>query len=308
MPVGPEMALRIEHLMRRELEIIDRERPGPIAHTLMLSQGGLNREHKQAMARIRDGIQSKRSVDEFIDEWQDVPHLAAISKLAIAHIILEAERESVLGEIAKGHPPAAQLRRISTSWLSVVAGRLNPEERRRDIFNVFRDTAFITFNYDRCIEYYLLTYFHNTHAYSEAEANRALASIPIFHVYGSLGDIQLGPRDQVSFGSVATQLNRPAAGIKTFTEEMDSVSGAVMQAVARNASKLIFLGCAFHDQNLRALFPSGTGAAVVWGTTYKMRPRRVEQVKSFFVGNDTRLEEFQCAEFLDRHDEEIFED
>ena len=94
MPVGSELAVAIEDLVSRDLS----EGQGPVSSALSKS-GGYTEAHKAAMVRIRDGIQSKDSIDDFLSEWDDIPDIGRVAKLAIAHVILNAERQSILGQM-----------------------------------------------------------------------------------------------------------------------------------------------------------------------------------------------------------------
>src|SRR5687768_13283427 len=94
MPVGSQLAEQIEQLLDLELAPGDlSERPISAA---LMRRGGLRDEHQRAMARIVQGIQSRDSIDQFIDDCRDVPELPRIAKLCIAYLINEAERSTVL--------------------------------------------------------------------------------------------------------------------------------------------------------------------------------------------------------------------
>lgn len=315
MPVGSELAVRIEDLLDDELRRLRRREPGPISSCILRSPGGMINQHELAMQRIRDGIQSRSSVDEFIDEWQDVPKLTEVAKLCIAHLMLKAEEGSVLGDIAFGRGATAPtLRKVRDSWLGIISRNLNPKARRRDVIDVFKDCAFITFNYDRSIEQFLMSTFVSTHGLSHAEASEALATIPIHHVYGSLGDLEPGKWGtsvglRTTFGSDCNRLDLAAAQIRTFTEELASGDIAKLRECISDASRLVFLGCAYHPQNLQALFPEGpfTVSKHVWGTTYQMRPRAVDRVRSYFDDDGVTLEALTCSQLLTEFQEDIFQ-
>ena len=258
MPIGADLAVAIEALLAKDLQA----NGGPITTALERS-GGFTNLHRSAMVRIRDGIQSCDSIDDFLSEWDDVPEIGRIAKLCIAHLILAAERQSVLGEMIQGgRPPVEALRSLKGSWLSVIADQANPAERRRDVRAVFKGIGIITFNYDRCIEQYLMARFVNTAGLGRSDAVNALAEIPIHHAYGSLGDIT-NPHATVEFGADDVFMSKAAGGIATYTEDLETARVGQIRDLVASAEKLVFLGCAFHGQNLEVLFgdnpPHGGG-------------------------------------------------
>src|SRR5262249_21509255 len=70
-------------------------------------------------------------------------------------------------------------------WYGYLFGKLNAE------FSEFSQNklSIITFNYDRSLEYYLLTALRSSYNKTSDECAQALEAIPIVHVYGQLGEI-----------------------------------------------------------------------------------------------------------------------
>jgi hypothetical protein len=309
MPVGDTLARETERLMLAELNSGSRWPEGPISNAIA-GHGGLDQRHISAMQRIRDGIQSCPSIDEFINEWQDVPFLPDICKLAIAQIILRAERSSVLAAIENEDSiPAELLRKLEDSWLGITLSRLGPGLRRRDIQQRLENVAFITFNYDRCIEQYLMASFKSTYGMTDSDGAALLASTPVLHVYGSLGSLPQGHMGGVEFGGSDRMVSYAAKSIRTYTEEIASDHAMQIQSVLRGAEKVIFLGCAYHQQNLQVLLGSQASLhdVAVWGTTYRMRPISVERVRAILPNFNTLLEPVEASELLIRNVEAIFE-
>jgi hypothetical protein len=253
MPVGSELAVSIERIL--DSEIVSRSDSGPIA-TALARNGGFGDIQRAAMARIRDGIQSQDSIDDFLAEWSDFEDVERVAKLCIAHLILDAERESELGRIARMTAnQAVALRNLQGSWLGVLGRRLNPGVRRRDITHVYANVTFVTFNYDRCIEQYLLSTFQSTFNLPREAALEAVDRIPILHAYGSLGHIGLAT-PTVEFGANDWSLGQAASGIKTYMEQLDKSRLIAIQSAVGQAERIVFLGCAYHAQNVDVLFGS----------------------------------------------------
>jgi hypothetical protein len=115
---------------------------------------------------------------------------------------------------------------------------------------------FIVFNYDRCIEHFL---YHALQAYyglNEGNATSVLERLTFYHPYGSVGPLPWMHQPRaVAYGEEvnADQFLESASQIETFTEGTDPESSAVadIQRCAGGASRVVFLGFAFHRQNLK---------------------------------------------------------
>lgn len=307
MPLGGDLALQIEQLLAADLR--NQTHDGPIS-TALMRDGGYSPEHAKVMARIRDGIQSCDSIDDFISEWSEVKDIERIAKLCIAYLVLQAESASSLWPVSQNLSEAAEgLRGLRASWLSIIGRKLNPLSRRRDLAKVYADCAFVTFNYDRCIQQYLLASFMSTFNRSREDAMALVSNIPIYHAYGSLGDIA-DPTCNVEFGAKDWMVGFAARGIRTYTENAPSEDVMRIRDVIRTAEKIVFLGCAFHGQNLDLLFGEDRTLtdAQMFGTVVGMAGRPLNEAKKALseLTNSWVLEDLTCGELLRAHDESIF--
>ncbi|MEG3149245.1 hypothetical protein U1769_05050 [Sphingomonas sp. ZT3P38] len=303
MPIGSALAVQIEALLDGELT----NRDGPISNALMRN-GGLTDVHLTAMAQIRSGIHSRDSIDQFIDDRSDSPYIAMIAKLCIAHLILTAERSTAL-HVPRGQTGEGAMRSLRQTWLSQVLRRSNEPMNRQRVLDCLADVAFVTFNYDRCIEQFILLSVAATCALSLSEAAKIAAQVPVHHVYGSLGDIFDPAGNKVPFGSDDIwSISHGASRIRTFTEEMESTDAPHFQACLRDADNIVCLGMAYHSQNLRLLFPDGSPNGSVYGTTLGLRPRALGELSSFFQASaaSTRWIAIKCSEFVEEIGDDIF--
>jgi hypothetical protein len=120
----------------------------------------------------------------------------------------------------------------------------------------------ICFNYDRCIEQYLM---HTISAAYGIELKEALDIVEktfnIIHPYGSLGRITVEPdvrsRNKVAFGydiENGMDIEDIAHGIKTYTEQTHDVQNVkAIQTAITFCKNLVFLGFGFNNQNLDLL-------------------------------------------------------
>jgi hypothetical protein len=285
MPVGPSLAEAIESLMDQEAS--GRRFEGPISNVLMRN-GGLGETEVRAITRVRQGIVSKESIDDFVDEWKDIPRLQDVAKLGITQAILTGERHTTWGQaaynaISKSHA----LRRSRESWLGKILRLHNRTTARRAFLETMSDIAFVVFNYDRLIEYHLYHYLTIALDVPESEAREVLRTVPIIHVYGPVGELpELGGRHP--FGRSEPQTLAHSAGmIRTYTETVESLTGDAIIRLMSGAQKVVFLGAAYHSQNLKLLFPETAmlktkDAPKIFGTVYGMRGPRVDEVHTFF--------------------------
>ncbi|MET3666870.1 hypothetical protein [Caulobacter sp. 1776] len=114
----------------------------------------------------------------------------------------------------------------------------------------------MTFNYDRCLEQFLLANFMHTCNLPQESALTALDNIEIQHAYGWLGPIVADRHPKsVPYGTTdPMHVSWAASQIKTFTEEVESGAAERIRNTILCADRLIFLGFGFHDRNLDLLF------------------------------------------------------
>lgn len=302
------MANLIRDALARELtgranDDIDAE---PI--TSAISTEGFGVAHRQAMERIRDGINSKESIDDFIDEWSDMPHLADVAKIAISHCILTAEGSSSLANLSNRSSRSTVLNGLRGTWLGYILRFHNSGRARRSFLESMSDASFIVFNYDRCVEYYLWHHLNTTLAVSEDEAREVIRSVPIIHPFGVVGELpELGGHQ--SFGvSNWRSLLHCGRQIRTYTEAVDSIVGDRIASVMENAERVVFLGFAYHSQNMELLFPHDYPDADTWGTVMGLRSRRHHELQAFLqrTGRYLHLEPVRAVELLTAHHDALF--
>lgn len=307
-PVGDELARRIDTQLAKEV----RDRDGPISGALM-ANGGLTEDHRRAMTRISRGIHSVDSIDKFIDECRDEKLVATIAKLAIAREILSAEDTCSL-RVDDGIPLETTLRTARATWLGLICRYANESVSRQDFLQCLRGIAFVTFNYDRSIERFLTLWAQGTLLVAYEEAAKLVSSIPIKHVFGTMGHLPGLPtagEPQTIFGEVnASSIWRAARGIKTFTEEIGSDHMFEIRRLVSDADRIVFLGFHFHRPNMDILFEGGWPRdRQVYATTYKMSARARGRVETGFgsFGNRFTPVSDKCGPFMGQFGEEILD-
>ena len=200
------------------------------------------------------------SIDNFIDNHRGNEKLALCGKLAIVRSISDAEQRSLLYFERNRVDSNIDFNRLLNTWYPIFFQKLTENCIPKQLEDRFKSITLIIFNYDRCVEHYLCNSLKNYYKIEERAAAKLVNSINIYHPYGSVGRLPWENKDtSVDFGTDidADKLLQLAQGIKTFTEGTDPGSSEISKIRKHIgiADKLVFLGFAFHSQNLELIDP-----------------------------------------------------
>jgi hypothetical protein len=174
------------------------------------------------------------SIDAFLNSNRHRGGFDLIGKATIAKIILQYEKNSSFGG--------------SDDWMGYLFQIMLEGVNSLPDFLDNNKVSFITFNYDRFLEYFLFSRIQNSFGVSSEEATAALKEIPIHHVYG-------GPGDDIKYAE--TSINgwtQSARGIKTiFDDEHDSAAIKSSKMLLEDCIKICLLGFGFHRENIQLL-------------------------------------------------------
>ena len=217
---------------------------GPLSYNYLLA----------AADAIREGMPLAISIDNLLDAHQGDQAIELCGKVAIAKAVLGAEQNSLLYNPDPGS--SFDIGRLAGTWYVRFAQLLMEDVRSWDISKAIENVSIITFNYDRCVEHFLRQAFMTYYRIESSEAEELVGSIPIKHPYGQVGrlDWQVG-EEGVGFGRPeAADLLRLSQQIRTFTERVeDEAALAGLHDLVEQAETIVFLGFAFHRQNLQLL-------------------------------------------------------
>ncbi len=210
----------------------------------------------QACWRIRDGVVLSSSIDDFIDTHQEDRDIAVCSKLAIARSILEAERQSKLFYERNNIKNTVNFPSVSDTWYAGFYQFLSQGVTKANLDSLFENVTVISFNYDRCIEHFLV-HAIAAHYHVNIDAARHLVEkkLTIFHPYGSVGSYFAPPDQAVEFGFKGIpDFDKVMKTLKTYTEQIEDKEDlrAIREAIIK-ADIIVFLGTAFHDNNIALL-------------------------------------------------------
>jgi hypothetical protein len=275
LPVGRELARQIGEVMDIRFELGNR----PVGtgdmdlYTTLTQQMRSNvQEYQEAAWLIRDGIALAQSIDDFIDLHRSNPFVVQYGKAALAKAILKAERGSRLYVNPRIDSSAFDPAKLADTWLVKFAHMLGRGVTRENAREIFDHVSFIVFNYDRCIEYFLQNALRLLYGIREEEAFSIVGNLRIIHPYGVVGNAEFG-HGRADYVALANQ-------VKTYTEQMTNAD--VLKAVrdeVQSAQCIVFLGFAYHSQNLLMLKPAlPMRHKLIFGTAHGMSNADVEVV------------------------------
>ena len=108
--------------------------------------------------------------------------------MAIVHSILTAEGQSSLALIRSGARSIADNDTRDT-WLFKLARLLLKDVPPGSESRVFENVRFITFNYDRSLEFFMARAISDALNLELKDAMRIVGDAPILHAYGSIGPL-----------------------------------------------------------------------------------------------------------------------
>jgi hypothetical protein len=230
-------------------------------------------QFQQAAWRIRDGIAFAQSIDDFLDQHRNDPHVNLYGKAAIIQAVAEAEQGSRLFFNPHVGGETFNAERLADTWFVKFMYMLCRGVPRENVREIFDHVSFVIFNYDRCIEHFLINALQRAYSIRHEDAVATVDDLNIVRPYGSIGNLS-----EVPFGATRLNCVALAEGIKTYTEQVAAADMIQrINAEIQRAECIIFLGFAYHSQNMRLLRPAElTPAKPVFGTGYGMSDSDIE--------------------------------
>ncbi|MEI8234263.1 MAG: hypothetical protein WCH57_06215 [Verrucomicrobiota bacterium] len=215
----------------------------------------------------------KNSIDAFLESRSE---LITIGKMAIAGCLIPRENpDSIFNLQLKGN-----------NWYDYLFEQMAaPLSKFGD-----NEVSFITYNYDRSLEFYLETVLRKSYGASDIQITDIFKRIPIVHLHGTLGDLPFR-RDRLArdFTPILDDMSAHLAAnsIKIIHENISKEPQFKEAAkLLRNAEELVFLGFGYHETNLKRLRLDKYVFADIRGTAYDMTQREINAIANSF---DERL-------------------
>ena len=228
---------------------------------ILHSRGDLN-QALRACQHISVALPQAMSIDNFIDAHQGNSEIEFFGKLAIVRAILEAEKSSRMYVDPSNINNRLNFRSLEETWFNMFWQRISENCQVDGLSARLASVVFIVFNYDRCIEHFLYHSIRNYYGLPDNEAASLVNAMQVFHPYGMVGSLPwTGGASPMEFGAepISHELLRLVEQIKTFTEGTDPEASdiAAIRSHVAQADTLVFLGFAYHPQNLELLKRTG---------------------------------------------------
>jgi hypothetical protein len=265
MPLGKDLKKQISALLTNERDAL---RTLNFEQAAQFCFNAIERHYKKArkaemtiyqlsnlMGEMVRALEYDVSVDNFLYNHQDNEAYQIFGKTAIFSTILKAENKSALWTDINNRDYTPVL---EDTWYLSLFQQLIRQATLNTFINRLHDIQIITFNYDRSLEFYLYHSIQRSYEVTPEKSAEIMNNMQIYHPYGQVGFLpyQEGSLtfDYGTFQNYAE--NNLAQYIKTYTEGTDIKAEDYKKAMFNlyEAEKVIFLGFAFHQQNIDLLY------------------------------------------------------
>ena len=193
------------------------------------------------------------STDEFLKNRLDQKQSeqANFGKRLIAYEILKAEQKSlkqpsISKKISK---PSNDKWLGNIDWMQHLLSLIDQQSNWEEIL---KQTVFLTFNYDRVLEYCIFLYLISDKQYVVADAHGFIKEMQIYHVNGFIG-----PLEEIPFGAVENgKYQEIAKRMETVWEKRqnrDESEKEKYQGFLKNAQRVYFMGFSYIPDNLESI-------------------------------------------------------
>jgi hypothetical protein len=209
------------------------------------------------------------SIDSFLEhrtEFMD------IGKISIARMLISYEIDN-------------NLRVTENNWYMYLFDRMNISFGQLDQNNI----SFITFNYDRSLEYFLFEAIKNQFGKEPSECTEMMKNFPIVHLYGQLDPLPWQERGGKKYSSTENLHERLMAApenIKLISDERDIEESEEFKEAYKLielADRIFFLGFSFDETNLKRLNITLMNTKEIIATKHGLEVARSNWVKEYFA-------------------------
>lgn len=255
MPLGTALTGEIAKLLSFELEFGQNLKRGDhviyqAIRRLVQHHGWGENQFIGSGRSVAEAMDLALSIDTFLESHRNNREFVKLGKLGIVRAISLAEGRSLMRYGKDGHTPF-RISALSDTWYYSLARQLFTGVPADNPSAAFDNVSFVVFNYDRCLQAFLIRAVENYFRLSRHAAEALISGVRIIHPYGTIGSVFSGSENFVSFGSEEFDINPVSDRIRTFSEASDQ--SAILQQWLFNAETVVFLGFGFHDQNVALL-------------------------------------------------------
>ncbi len=231
------------------------------------------------------------SIDSFLEHR---PQFMDIGKISIARMLISYEIDS-------------HLRATKDNWYMYLFDRMKGSFGQLDQNNI----SFITFNYDRSLEYFLFEAIKDQFGKGSTECAKIMKNLfPIVHLYGQLDPLpwqEKGGKKYSSTENLFERLKAAPENIKLISDERNIEESEEFQDAYKLiewADRIFFLGFSFDKTNLERLNIRLMRNKAIIATSHGLERTRVDWVKKYFEKRscvNIKLINFDALSLLQGH-------
>ncbi len=248
-----------------------------IAYDQVADQSPLKGLDKYEQLKKNLATSKARSVDIFLGR-DSQERFQEVGKWAIAEKLIQCEQHGNVFGKTKGYKDKI---RIDDDWYAYLFNTLTFGIRDLDAVASL-PISFITFNYDRSLEYFLFNYLNSNFPDNEPiDVNNVINRLPIIHVYGRMDHLPSEEPDGRAYTNTVTPdtVKAAAAKIRLLHKADDEETVKALdwsQRLMDMAKYIWILGFSYHPENMDRLkvpFHKATGRLDqlhIFGTVYGM--------------------------------------
>lgn len=233
---------------------------------------------------LSNSIHHSPSIDTYLNAHNHDELVGTIGKIAIVKCILEQEKNSLFSEFEES-TFGFLTKKFQDTWYSEFFKIIHANVPKNKITEIFDKISIINFNYDRSISVYLIRSLMEHYGIDLNKSKSLVRNLNIIHPYGSVGSIFTEDDDYVPFGKIQNDvLFRNFSKIVTFNDDyQNSLVKNLMEQKLSEAKNIVFLGFAYHDQNMNLLKIKTKSVKYVFGTCYNMSEENKEHVENRLI-------------------------
>jgi len=204
--------------------------------------------------------------------------------LAIVLTVLRREQHSRFRE--KSYQP-------EQDWYTLLFTKMTESFTKRDDYKEFgnNNVSFVTFNYDRSLEFILHESLRNSFGLAkDNEIVEQLREIPIFHVYGKIADLPWEDPDGIPYLNSEPDKPINQYPIKDYEKLLENIQTmhkrseedrSVMVKQIADATKVFFLGFGYAQENIEILNLKSTlqKGQLIYGTAFDRFKKEILDIK-----------------------------
>ncbi len=237
------------------------------------------------------------------------PQFSRSGKLAIAISIIQYEKKSRFRE-------DMEEKKRKQDWYFYLNKRMTETMIKPGDFIEFKNNniSFITFNYDRSLEYFLYESYINTfNSEDEEKLRTCFKSFYFHHVFGKLAPLPWEGKSKFAYNYKRLEFHAKelAENIKTIFEEDEKSYAEIEIHNAINFSdRIFFLGFGYADENLKILgIPKFLKSEhKIYGTALGATKKEIKDIKNKLIDkpqfngyDELKIENVHCRDLLRKY-------